>query len=122
MVHLSIFLIDAVNSLVKHPSITLQIRGEKTQRQQDCVDFRTKWIVLPYQYHFLKKQNTLREKLNHFPIIKNTIKGIAYKNAFESSKNFHSFLYAIIPAESPSYAPIFFEFHLAKLHVKNPAL
>ena len=74
------------------------------------VNFRMKWVVLPYSdiLHILKKQNALKLKFTHFPVIKNTIKRIAFKNAYESSIIFQSFLYASIPAESTSYAPAFF--------------
>ena len=50
----------------------------------------------------------MKLKFTHFPVIKNTIKRIAFKNAFDSSIIFQSFLYASIPAESTSYAPTFF--------------
>ena len=50
----------------------------------------------------------MKLKFTHFPIIKNTIKRIAFKNAYDSSIIFQSFLYASIRAESSSYAPAFF--------------
>ena len=64
----------------------------------------------PIQNHTLKKQNAMKLKFTHFPIIKNTIKRIAFKNAYESSIIFQSFLYTSIPAESTSYAPTIFSF------------
>ena len=60
------------------------------------------------QNHILKKQNAFRESFTYFPVIKNTIKWIAFKNAYKSSMIFQYFLYANIPAESLSYAPTFF--------------
>ena len=51
----------------------------------------------------------MKLKFIHFPVIKNTIKRIAFKNAFDSCIIFQSFLYASIPAESTSYAPTFFQ-------------
>ena len=39
--------------------------------------------------------------------MKKTIKRMVFENAYESSIIFQSFLYANIPAESPSYAPTF---------------
>ena len=48
-------------------------------------------------------------KFTHLPVIKNTIKRIALKNAYESSIIFQSFLYASIPAKSTPYAPTFFK-------------
>ena len=50
----------------------------------------------------------MKLKFTHFPVIKNTINRIAFKNAYESSIIFQSFLYANIPAESTSYAHTFF--------------
>ena len=50
----------------------------------------------------------MKLKFAHFPVIKNTIKRIAFKNAYDSSLIFQSFLYASTPAESTSYAPTFF--------------
>ena len=63
-----------------------------------------KCLVLPYRSHILKKQNTCWYNFTNFPVIKNTIKRIA----FESSIIFQPLLYANPPAESPSYAPTFF--------------
>ena len=59
---LSIFLIDAVNSFLKK-SIhnTFQICGDKTQRQKNSlnivkfVDYRMKWIVLPYSKSYFEE-------------------------------------------------------------------
>ena len=93
---------------------TFQFLGEKTQRQQDSL--KTKLLSIfacngsccPIQNHILKKQNAVKFKFTHFPVIKNTIKRIAFKSAYESSIIFQSFLYASIPAESTSYAPTFF--------------
>ena len=60
-------------------------------------------------------------KIHNFPVIKNTIKRIAYKNAFESSIIFQSYLYANIPAEFPSYALTMY-FIWQSFMLKNPAL
>ena len=94
---------------------TFQIRGEKTQRQQDSLKTKLNLSIFvwngsccPIQNHILKKQNAMKLKFTHFPVIKNTIKRIAFKNAYESSIIFQSFLYASIPAKSTSYVPIFF--------------
>ena len=50
----------------------------------------------------------MKLKFTHFPVIKNTIKQVAFRNAYKESKVYQSFLYASIPAESTSYAPSFF--------------
>ena len=67
-----------------------------------------KWVVLPYSEPFTEETKCNEVKFTHFPVIKNTIKRIAIKNAYYSSIIFQSFLYANIPAESPSYTPTFF--------------
>ena len=69
----------------------------------------TRFFKNPLQNHILKKQNAMKLKFTHFPVIKNTIKRIVFKNAYESSIIFKSVLYASIPAESTSYAPTFFQ-------------
>ena len=55
----------------------------------------------------MKKQHTMKLKFTHFPVIKNAIKRISFKNAYKSSIIHQSFLYASIPAEFTSYAPTF---------------
>ena len=94
------FLNDAVNSLLKNASIIhlklFQIGGEKTQRQQSSL--KTKLIDCPIQNHILKKQDSMKLKFTHFPVIKNTIKRIEFKNTYESSIIFQSLIYASIPA------------------------
>ena len=93
---------------------TFQIRGEKTQRQQDSLKTKLSIFVwngsfCPIQNHILKKQNAMKLKFTHFPVIKNTFKRIAFKSAYESSINFQSFyMPAFLHAESTSYAPTFF--------------
>ena len=61
---------------------------------------------------YLKKQNAMKVGFSHIPVIKNTIKRIVFKNAYESDIIYQSFLYASIPAESSCYAHIFFPFYL----------
>ena len=61
-----------------------------------------KWVVLPYSGSF-----SVETKCTHFPVIKNTFKRIAFKNANQII--FQSFLIANIPAESTSNVPTFFE-------------
>ena len=63
-------------------------------------------LYSPIWNHVLKKENTCW--LN-FPVIKNTIKWIAFENAYESSIIFQPLLYANVPAESPYYTPTFFK-------------
>ena len=50
----------------------------------------------------------------------NEIKRIAFENAYESFIIFQPLLYVNVPAESPSYAPTFFQFFL--FDVKSLAL
>ena len=52
----------------------------------------------------LSKEDTFWLIFSNFPAFKKTIKRIAFENACDPSINFLSFLYAIIPVESPSYA------------------
>ena len=68
-----------------------------------------KWSFCPIQNHILKKQNALKYKFTHFPVIKNTIKRITFENAYESTITCHIFyfLFTNIPAECTSYAPTF---------------
>ena len=54
----------------------------------------------------MKKQNTFGKIFTNLPVIKNTIKRIAF--AHESSIIFQPLLNTNVPAESPSYAPTFF--------------
>ena len=68
-----------------------------------------KLVVLSYSESFLEETKYILEKFYRFPVIKNTIKRIAFENAYESSIIFQPLLYADVPAESPSYAPTFFE-------------
>ena len=58
--------------------------------------------------YILKKKNTCWYNFTNFPVIKNTIKRIAFENGYESSIIFQPLLYANVPSESPSYAPTFF--------------
>ena len=69
-----------------------------------------KWIVLPQSESFFEETNYMLVKnfITNFPVIKNTIQRIAFENAYESSMIFQPLSYANVPAESPSYAPIFF--------------
>ena len=67
-----------------------------------------KWVVLPYSEPYTEETNAMKLKFTQFNVTKNTIKRIAFKNAFKSSIIFQSLLYASIPAESTCYAPTFF--------------
>ena len=72
-----------------------------------------KWIVLPYSESYFEEikyytNNILVKFHQFFPVIKTTIKLIAFENAHKSSIIFQPFLYNNIPTESPSYAPTFF--------------
>ena len=60
--------------------------------------------MLPISESYSKVKNAFSENFTHFPVIKKTIEQFAFENAYES----FSFLYATIPAESPSYATTFF--------------
>ena len=60
-----------------------------------------KWVVLPYSGSYSEET-----KCTHCPVIKNTFKRIAFKNANQII--FQYFLIANIPAESTSYVPTFF--------------
>ena len=66
------------------------------------VDYRMKWIVLPYSESYFEETKYMLVKFYQFPVIKNTIKRIAFENAYESSIIFQPLLYANVPAESPS--------------------
>ena len=71
-----------------------------------------KWVVLPYSEPYTEE--TKCNELTHFPVIKNTIKRIAFKNAYESSIYIFS-LNSSIPAESTFNAPTFLmELHFLK--------
>ena len=76
----------------KRPHNSFLIREEMTQRQQDTWKlklnssiFRTKWIVLPYSESFSEGTYYNEAKLHNFPVNKNTVKRLAFGNAFESS-------------------------------------
>ena len=66
-----------------------------------------KLVVLLYSESYLQETKYILVKFNHFSCIKNTIERIAFENAYELSIIFQPFLYANVPAESPSYAPTF---------------
>ena len=115
MGHLSIFLNDAANSFLKNAFIIHFRFVERRPRTTRFFKNQVKLSIFVWngsccliQNHIPKKQNAMKLKFTHFPVIKNTIKRIAFKNAFDSSIIFQSFLYASIPAESTSYAPTFF--------------
>ena len=68
-----------------------------------------KWIVLPYSDSYFEETKYILVKIYQFSCIHEyTIKRIAFENACESSIIFPPFLYANVPAESPSYASTFF--------------
>ena len=74
---------------------TFKIRWEKTQRKQDSLKTMLTLSIFVQigscclnQNHILKKQNAFRESFTYFPVIKNTIKWIAFKNAYKSSMIF----------------------------------
>ena len=67
-----------------------------------------KLIVLPFSESYSEETKCTEVKFTHFPVIKNTIKRIAFENEYKSSMIFKSFLFANFPAESTSYAPTFF--------------
>ena len=68
------WLIDAVNSfLKKRIHNTFQIRGDKTQRQQNFfknkvkfVDYRMKWIVLSYSESYFEETKYILVKFQLF--------------------------------------------------------
>ena len=75
-----------------------------------------KWIVLNYsESYFEETRYILLISFFNFHVFKNTIKRIAFENAYESSINFQPFLYANVPAESPSKAPTFFSVDFCEL-------
>ena len=66
-------------------------------------------IVLPYsESYFDETKHILVKFYNIFCVLKNTIKRIAFENAYEWSIIFQPCLYAIVTAESLSYALTFF--------------
>ena len=68
-----------------------------------------KWIVLPYSESYFEEQNNILVNiLPIFHVFKNTFIWMAFQNAYESSIIFQSFLYANVPADSPSYSSAFF--------------
>ena len=68
-----------------------------------------KWIVLPYSNSYSEETKCINVIFIHFPLIQKTNKQTTFENMYESSIIFQSFLYANTSAESPSYAPTFFE-------------
>ena len=64
-------------------------------------------IVL-FRIIFQRNKIHFSKIFTNFPVFKNTIIRIAFENVYESSIVFQPFLYANVPAESPSYAPTFF--------------
>ena len=59
--------------------------------------------------HILKEQNAMKLKFTLFPVIKNTIKGIAFKNAcIRINYNFSVFFICQHSCRIYSYAPTFF--------------
>ena len=70
---------------------THHIRGEKIQKRQDSSKtklnlsiFEWNGLCCPFKNHILKKQNTIKEKFTHFPVIKNTFKQIAFENEYNT--------------------------------------
>ena len=88
MGHLSIFLIDAVNSFLKNASIThfnySWRQDPETTKFFKFVDYHMKWIVLPYSESYFED---FLVKFTNSPVFTNfkTIKRIAFENACESS-------------------------------------
>ena len=68
-----------------------------------------KWIELPYSESYFEETKYILVNFANFPVFKNTMKRIAFENAYESSRIFQPFLYANVPAETSSYAPTFFK-------------
>ena len=72
--HFSIFLLDAIKSLVKNASIIhfklVERRPRNTRffkNKVKFVDFRKKWFVLPYSKSFSENTNHIDTKLHPFP-------------------------------------------------------
>ena len=68
-----------------------------------------KLVVLPYSESYFEETKYILVNFTNFPVFKNTIKQIAFEYAYESSIIFQPLLYVNVPAESPSYAPTFFD-------------
>ena len=78
-----------------------------------------KWVVLPFSESYSVETKCTEVKfypVSDFPVIKNTIKRIAFENENKSTIIFQSFLFANVPAESTSYAPTFLVNILARTH------
>ena len=73
-----------------------------------------KWTVLPYSESYFEETKDILVEFFNFSVLENTIKRIAFENAYESSIIFQPLLYANVPAESLSYAPTLFDFPLTK--------
>ena len=66
-------------------------------------------MVLPYSESYFEETKYILVKFYQLScIFENTIKGIEFENTYESSIIFQPFLYANVPAESPSYTLTFF--------------
>ena len=63
---------------------------------------------MPYSESHFEETKYILVEFSDFPVFKNTNKRIEFKNASELSLIFYPFLYANVPAQSPSYAPTFF--------------
>ena len=84
-------------------------RDNKTNKVK-FVDYRMKWIVLPSSESYFEETKHILVKFYLFSCIQNTIRRIAFENAYESSIIFQPFLYANVPAESPFNVPTFFRY------------
>ena len=62
------------------------------------VDYRIKWIVLPYSETYFEETKYMLVNFINFPVIKNTIKRKAFENAYGSSIIYQPLLYANVPA------------------------
>ena len=102
--HVSIFNRCSKFIFEKRIHNTFQIRGDKTQRQQNSsknkvkfVDCHMKWIVLPYLATYFEEAKYILVYFTNVPAFKNTIKRVAFENAYESSILFSAYIPTFLP-------------------------
>ena len=91
-----VFFNDTVNSLVKNASIIHFKFVERRWNTMVKSIFVWNGSCCRIQNHILKKQNAIKLKLTNFPVLKNTIKRIAFKNEYESSIIYKSFFICLM--------------------------
>ena len=67
-----------------------------------------KWVVLPYSESFFEETKYILVKFYQFSCIQEYYQTNSIRKRVWIVYNISAFLYASVPAESPSYAPTFF--------------